>query len=98
MAQKEFLTEAHRRSLWVMNLKSDAALRARYDVLLQALPPIVMKKVGAAPLETEDGKAYALGQLISKHSGEIVELDMRRTSWTLQPVAPGCASADLPEQ
>ena len=50
--EKEFLREAHKRSLWVMNLKNDAVLRARYDVLLQALPPIVREKVGGEQLET----------------------------------------------
>ena len=97
-AQADFLSHAHKRSLGVLALRSDATLRDEYHVLLQALPAITLEKVGSAQLATLDGKAYAIGQLVSKHGGEIVELDRRRTSWTLQPVAPGSASADLPEQ
>ena len=97
-AQADFLAQAHKRSLGVLALRSDATLRDEYRVLLQALPAITLRKVGGAQLATPDGKAFAIGQLVAKHSGEIVELDRRRTSWTLQPVAPGSASADLPEQ
>ena len=97
-AQADFLAQANKRSLGVLALRRDANLRDEYRVLLQALPAITLHKVGSAQLATLDGKAFAIGQLVSKHSGEIVELDRRRTSWTLQPVAPGSASADLPEQ
>ena len=82
-AQADFLTEANKRSLGVLALRDDATLRDEYSVLLQALPAITLVKVGAAQLATLDGKAYAIGQLVAKHSGEIVELDQRRTSWTL---------------
>ena len=97
-AQADFLAQANKRSLGVLALRSNATLRDEYRVLLQALPAITLRKVGGAQLATLDGKAIAIGQLVAKHSGEIVELDQRRTSWTLQPVAPGSASADLPEQ
>ena len=49
-------------------------------------------------LETEEGKAKAIGQLVNKHNGEIVELDTSRPDWTLQPVRPDFASAPLHEQ
>ena len=64
----------------MLALRSDATLRDEYHVLLQARPAITLEKVGSAQLATLDGKAYAIGQLVSKHGGEIVELDRRRTS------------------
>ena len=97
-AQADFLAQANRRSMGVLALRSNATLRDEYRVLLQALPDITLRRVGSAQLATPDGKAFAIGQLVAKHSGKIVELDRRRTSWTLHPVAPGSASADLPEQ
>ena len=97
-AQADFLVRANKRSLAVLALRIDATLRDEYGVLLQALPAITLQKVGGAQLATPDGRAFAIGQLVNKHSGEIVDLDRRRTSWTLQLAAPGSASADLPEQ
>ena len=51
--------------------------------LLEDLPAITIAKVGPEQLATTDGRAFAIGQLVNKHSGEIVELDQRRVSWTL---------------
>ena len=92
-AQADFLKQANKRSLGVLPLRAEEALRDEYGVLLQACPPIAVEKVGGAQLSTPGGRAHAIGQLVAKHSGEIVELDQRRANWTLEPVAPGSASA-----
>ena len=97
-AQADFLAQAHKRSLGVNELRRNETLRDAYSVLLQALPAIALEKVGAAQLATLEGKAYAIGQLVNKHSGEIVELETNRPDWTLQPVRPDFASAPLHEQ
>ena len=60
---------------------------------MEGLPAITIEKVGSEQLATTDGRAFAIGQLINKHSGEIVELDQRCVSWTLERLAPGSASA-----
>ena len=82
----------------VLHLKHDAALREKYKTLLYDLPAITVEKVGGAQLETPEGKAKAIGQLIGKHGGELVELNMRHAKWTLERVAPGSASAKVSEQ
>ena len=97
-AHEEFLAAAHKRSLGVIKLKKEKPFREDYFMLLEALPPIVEMKVGPEQLETEKGKAQAIVQLISKHSGEIVEVDSTRTEWVLLPVLPGSASKQVPEQ
>merc|ERR1712025_1552473 len=61
-AQADFLVQANKRSLGVLALRSDATLRDEYNVLLQALPAITLRKVGGAQLATPEGKAYAIGQ------------------------------------
>ena len=98
-AQVDFLKAANKRSLAVTKLKTDVVFRKEYRLLLEALAPIVADKLGHTDqLETEEGKAQAIVQLISKHSGEIVEVDSTRTEWVLLPVLPGSASKHLPEQ
>ena len=37
-----------------------------------------------------------LAGLVSKHSGDLVELDLRCAGWQLRAVAPGSASGTLP--
>ena len=96
--QVNFLEAAHQRSLGVVNLKKDEALRKDYFMLLKALPPIVKEKVGSEQLETELGRAKAIIGLVNKHSGEIVEVDSTRTEWVLLPVLPGSASKQFTEQ
>jgi hypothetical protein len=55
-----------------------------------------MNKLGENQLSTEIGRALAIVQLTSKHSGEIVEIDRTRNTWILVRVeAPGSASGDL---
>ena len=65
--------------------------------LLFDFPAITVEKVGKAQLETSEGKAKAIGQLIGKHGGEFVEVNMRHAKWTLERVAPGSASARVSE-
>ena len=91
----DFVATAHRRSLGVQRLKTDLCFRAEYaEALLSDFPAIVVGKVGAQQLETEAGRAKAFGQLTTKHSGEVVEFDSRRTFWTLLPTSgPGSASS-----
>ncbi len=98
LAQADFLVKANKRSLGVLQLRNDAALRNEYRILLQVPPAITLPKVGEAQLATPERKAVVVGQLVDKHSGEIVELDRRRASWTLERVAPDSASADHSEQ
>ena len=97
-AQAEFLGNAHRRSLGFLDLKHHAALREQYKTLLFDFPAITVEKVGEAQLETPEGKAKAIGQLIGKHGGELVELDRRHANWTLESVPPGSASDKFSEQ
>ena len=68
-------------------------MRDQDRVSLQALPSITWAKLGEEQLAATKGKARAIGQLVDKHSGEIVELDRRSTRWALERVAPGSASA-----
>ena len=82
----------------VLKLKKDAALREKYRALLFDFPPITVQKAGEAQLETPEGKAKTIGQLIGNHSGELVELDRRHARWTLKRVAPGSASANVSER
>lgn len=90
-----FVNQAHRRSLRVQRLRTHPYLRAEYaEALLSDFPATVVGKVGAPQLETEDGRAKALGQLTTKHAGEVVEFDSTRTLWTLLPTSgPGSASS-----
>ena len=97
-AEVDFLADANKRSLQVLLLREDAAARDEYRVLLASFPDITITKVGQEQLEPPEGRAKALGQLVDKHSGEIVELDQHRMSWTMERVAPGSASAASSEQ
>ena len=96
--QKAFLERAHKRSLCVLNLHKDEALRHDYWPLLQDLPTITWEKLGGEQCMTSKGKAIAIVHLVSKHGGEIVELDVRHCVWTLEPAQPGSASADYSDQ
>ena len=96
-APAEFFKNAHERSLGVIKVKHDAALREKYSALLFDFPPITVEKVGKQ-LETPEGKAKAIGQLIGKHGGEPVKLDRRHANWTLESVPPGSASDKVSEQ
>ena len=60
-AQAEFLGNAHRRSLGVLDLKHHAALREKYKTLVFDFPAITVEKVGEAQLETPEGTAKAIG-------------------------------------
>ena len=82
----------------VLKLKNDAALREKYSALLFDIPHISVQKVGEAQLETPEGQAKAIRQLIGKHGGELVELDRRRVNWTLESVPPGSAGDKVSEQ
>ena len=88
MTIEVFAQQAHRRSLEVTKLKIDTNhdMRVEYQKLLQELPPSTMKKLPPHQLNTEQGRALAITQLVSKHSGEVVELDARRAGWRLLEV------------
>ena len=98
LAQADFLEKAHKRSLAVLKLRKDEALRDEYRTLLKALPAITLEKVGKEQLATPDGRARAIGMLVAKHGGEIVELDRRRARWSLERVVPDAVSARHSEQ
>ena len=77
------------------NLKARSGrLREEYAVLLSQLPDNVYEKVSSEKLQTVDGLCKAITQLVSLHSGEIVELSPQHTQWRLRWKGPGSASPD----
>ena len=96
----DFVQRAHRRALEVTILKGadQKALRDQYAKLLEQFPGSTAKKVGGDQLLTKEGRAQAVGQLVTKHSGELVELDRNRVGWVLRLVVPGSASTTYSEQ
>ena len=90
----DFLDAAHKRSLWATHLKGDKNLREEYLYLLCDLPESSVYKFSFDKLEGADGPARAdmVVGLISKHPGEVVELDRRRSGWQLRAVTRGSAS------
>ena len=92
-----FITKAHQRSLGVLRLKEGSSSRVGYihpPALLSDFPAIAVGKVGGQ-LDTEEGRAKAIGQLVARHAGEVVDFDSNRTCWTLRPKSgPGVASSD----
>ena len=99
MSPQAFIEDAHHRSLWVAQFKTEhplgrACLRRQYSILLSELPDCVHAKVDAEQLATEEGVSWALIQLISLHSGEVVELDPQRTIWYLCRKSPGPVSVE----
>ena len=95
-APHAFIMAAQSRTLRVTTLKTPAkrmtdeqraaleALREKYAVLLSKLPPNVYEKLTEDELRTPDGRSRALTQLVSLHSGDIVELCRQRTIWHLR--------------
>ena len=96
---KTFLSEAHKRSLWVTNLENKGGssdtegFRTEYSKLLEDIPETAAQKFGESYLESPAARAHLLVGLVNKHSGELVELDRLRFGWALKGVAPGSASA-----
>ena len=77
-----FLTQRHKENLAVTKLKKDSGLFAQETAeLFKRLPDSTISKVGDEQLSTEWGRPQAITQLVSKHSGEIVELDKHEASW-----------------
>ena len=65
-----------------------------FSKLFEELPCSVSPKFTPEQLRDDNGLAQALVGLVNLHSGEVVELDRRRTQWWLREVqAPGSASA-----
>ena len=64
----------------------------QYAKLFQEFPETTVTKLTPEVLATEDGRSQAPTQLVSLHSGEIVELDPRVARWLLVKKAPGSAS------
>ena len=98
---ENFIEEAHHRSLKVTDLKhpQNKALRVQYRELLSEMPTSTMKKVPPGQLDTWQGRAQAITQLQTKHSGEVVELDPRTQGWRLLdinnvPVSDRAASSE----
>ena len=63
-----------------------------YQKLLSELPDIVRQKVFEKDMVTDLQRSVVVNQLVSRHKGEVVELDRARTSWKLVRKAPGSAS------
>ena len=84
----QFIERAHSRNLNVINLKlkQNHKARKKFQKLLEELPASTVKKVPPGQLNTSQGRARAITQLISKHSGEVVELDPCTTEWRLMKV------------
>ena len=59
-----------------------------YSALLTSLPDITIDKVGPEQLATTDGRAFAIGQLINKHSGQIVAAPPLRSSGAVASTEP----------
>ena len=97
---KDFVERAHKRGLQVTILKDadQEARRDEYAKLLERFPGSTERKVGGDQLLTPEGRARAVVQLVSKHSGELVELDRSRAGWVLRPVVPGSASTMYSDQ
>ena len=70
-----FLAHVLKRSLGVLGRRDNDVMQFDYSELLTGLPDITIDKVGPEQLATTNGRAFAIGQLVSKHRGEIVELD-----------------------
>ena len=75
-----------------------ARLRKRHAQLLADAPDTAVRKFGQQHLDSAEGRAKLLVGLVSKHTGELVELDFRRSSWDLRAVVPGSASAAPPQR
>ena len=90
----EFLLNTHAKALMVTDFRNQEkqALRDEYTTLFSHFPASTVAKVGNEQLSTSIGKATALIQLVNKHSGEVVEADVTRGGWSLQPSPPGSAS------
>ena len=69
-------------------------LQHEYNRLLSDLPDSAYEKLGAQQLNTVEGRAKAMTNLVAMHAGEVAELDPRRSSWLLRLKEPGFASAD----
>ena len=93
----EFFHRAHQRSLGVVPLRDDPSSRVGYidaPALLSDFPDSTVGKV-AGQLDTEQGRAKAIVQLVNKHPGEVVDVDPNMTFWTLRlKSGPGAASSD----
>ena len=78
-------------------MKEDSSSRVGYihpPALLSEFPAIAVGKVGGQ-LDTEEGRARAIGQLVAKHAGEVVDFDSSMAFWALRPKSgPGAASSD----
>ena len=53
--------------------------------LLSDFPVIAVGKVGDQ-LDTEEGRAKTIVQLVAKHAGEVADFDSNMTCWTLRPL------------
>jgi len=74
---EDFLKIMNGKSLNVTQLKQEdqQSQREGYQVLLSKFPTITIEKVGHEQLQTIEGQAKTLTQLVNKHSGELVELE-----------------------
>ena len=95
MEPQQFIEAAHKRSLQVAIFKKDnqVNLREQYKMLLSDFPRTTVHKVGDSQMDTLVGRGRALTQLVSLHSGEVVELDQTRTRWHLRPKSAPCSSS-----
>jgi hypothetical protein len=96
----DFVNSVHRLALKITDLKKEGyqSMREEYVHLFSSFPRSTVSKVGQDQLQTVIGQALALAQLVSKHSGEIVEADARGSSWRLLPGPPVPAIGKWTEQ
>ena len=73
----EFVTAAHCRALQVSQLAKafESKLRHKYQPLLADLPPHAVSGVSVPHSASSCARVQALMQLVSRHAGEVVEVD-----------------------
>ena len=87
-APRDFLVAAARRSIQVLDRGKPVAqlahMRSEHKPSRWEFPRSTALKLDAGALETEKQGADAAKQLVTKHRGEIVELDKTRCAWELR--------------
>ena len=86
MTSHEFVIAAHCRSFQVARLDKavESRLGHQYQLLFSELPPHDVNAAGLAHSEPLRNRVQVLLQLVSRHAGEVVEIDRARTTWHLR--------------
>ena len=68
----------------LQDVRDDPTLRSGCATLLSDVPKITVDKFGAAEMQTDEQRARRLLNLVVKHRGEVVEIDLASTTWHLR--------------